>query len=639
VRGFARRILVGLAGLVMMGASVPAARAQDTGPPPQVRSCFDMDLSTGTSQPFVPDAIGTVDPDWWVTASPDPNLVVPGPVYSIAPVNVWVTTPGANWVDPFNTGFVPGGSGNDVPGDYVYATTFTLNGALYSNFVLRVNAYAADDQVELFLDGSPTALGPPASFNSPAGGPLTVPLAAGTHTLEAKVHNAILWTGLLVDAHVTADCRPDLAIKKGPRGDFVAGQPGSYLVTVSNVGPGTAAGPIYVTDTLPVGAAFISAAGAGWTCTNSGQTVSCVNPGPLPPSSSLPAIVITVMVPQGVPAVENCAVVDSKDDANMDNNRSCIGTQVDPGQPAAICGVKWNDLNGNGIRDGNEPPLGGWTIQIKDAFGNVVATVTTAKDGTYCFRELKPGTYTLSEVMQQGWQQTYPLSPGTHTVSLISAQVLQGINFGNKARPDDRCCLTFQFPQGVRDNFQTGNGPEPATPSPGFIKWLPAGGVLTGYDEPQVDHIFATTLSLPQGNCIDSAYLTVRMRPNGSGATVGNDSVNLQFIGNNGSPVPGTPVWGAHMGSGWPNNLLPNPWGTATYPNGQTFTFNLASLPGGGNLIPSINSLRFLDVMVQDDTSVDYLVLTVKFCQCTGQGNPNTNPTTVVPAPGPVKKP
>ncbi|MCA9047515.1 MAG: hypothetical protein KDA89_02230, partial [Planctomycetaceae bacterium] len=42
-----------------------------------------------------------------------------------------------------------------------------------------------------------------------------------------------------------------------------------------------------------------------------------------------------------------------------------------------IVGRKWNDLNGDGTRDANEPWLNGWDIELVDAAGTVVATTTT----------------------------------------------------------------------------------------------------------------------------------------------------------------------------------------------------------------------------------------------------------------------
>ncbi|MDY6940080.1 MAG: pre-peptidase C-terminal domain-containing protein [Cyanobacteriota bacterium] len=83
-----------------------------------------------------------------------------------------------------------------------------------------------------------------------------------------------------------------------------------------------------------------------------------------------------------------------------------------------IAGLKWNDLNGDGVRDANEPGLEGWTIYLDDnqngqLDANETATTTDA-DGEYRFTELGAGTYTVAEVLQNGWEQTYP---GTSNVS------------------------------------------------------------------------------------------------------------------------------------------------------------------------------------------------------------------------------
>lgn len=595
--------------------------APSDGTPPAAKPCLNMDLSTGTTQPFVPDPFGTPDPDWFTTASPDPNLAVPAPAISIAPVPSWYTDPNANWVDPWGTGYYKDAAGNyygfDLPGDYVFATSFTINGALYTNAVLHVNAYAADNQVQLVLDGNPVGtsagFGPPNS--TPIGTPFSVPLAAGTHTLEARVNNVSSWMGLLVDANVTADCLPDLAIKKSAVGDFVAGQPGTYQLAVSNNGLGVALGPIIVNDTLPAGSTFISATGSGWTCTNSGLNVTCTNPGPVPAATSLPPITITFTVPQGQ-VVTNCASVDFHgQDANWADNKTCVETKTDPGKPAAVCGIKFHDINGNGVQDPGENGLPNWTIQIKDGAGNLIATVTTDNNGEYCIKGLKPGTYTISEVPKPGWYQTAPSAPGTYIVTLGSGMVVNGFAFGNRSKQDDTCCLTFRFPFGKSDNFVTTDGLEAATPSPGLVQFL-NNPTLVNFDYPNVDHMFATTMTLPQGNCVSAATLRIHVRPNGSSLN-SNDAMALRFVGTGGVPVPGTPAWGAYFGSGNPGTmLLPNPWDTTNYPLGQWISLNLASLPGGGNFIPALNSLRFLDLWVQDDTSVDAIVLSVKFCEC-----------------------
>lgn len=103
----------------------------------------------------------------------------------------------------------------------------------------------------------------------------------------------------------------------------------------------------------------------------------------------------------------------------------------------SICGMKFNDLNGNGSKDNGEPGLSGWTINL--SMGAVQMTATTDENGEYCFNNLAAGTYTVSETPQDGWQQTYPSSSGTHTVTITSGLNLIGIDFGNKEKFDPSC--------------------------------------------------------------------------------------------------------------------------------------------------------------------------------------------------------
>lgn len=90
-------------------------------------------------------------------------------------------------------------------------------------------------------------------------------------------------------------------------------------------------------------------------------------------------------------------------------------------RPGAIRGRKWEDLNGDGIRSTNEPYLNGWTIELVDDTGTVVAQTTTGLDldgqngidpiteaGLYVFTDVTPGDWTIREVLQDGWSGTVP---------------------------------------------------------------------------------------------------------------------------------------------------------------------------------------------------------------------------------------
>ena len=98
----------------------------------------------------------------------------------------------------------------------------------------------------------------------------------------------------------------------------------------------------------------------------------------------------------------------------------------------SICGVKFNDVNGNGVRDAGEPGLPNWQISLNIAS---IPPVTTDKDGNYCFNNLPAGTYTVAETNQTGWQQTFPVFPGTYTVTLAPGQNINDQNFGNQLAP------------------------------------------------------------------------------------------------------------------------------------------------------------------------------------------------------------
>lgn len=77
-----------------------------------------------------------------------------------------------------------------------------------------------------------------------------------------------------------------------------------------------------------------------------------------------------------------------------------------------IEGVKWHDLDSDGELDDGEPGLVGWTIYLDLDNDGVLDPdepfQITDKQGRYRFTGLEPGTYTVAEVPQAGWEQTSP---------------------------------------------------------------------------------------------------------------------------------------------------------------------------------------------------------------------------------------
>lgn len=92
-----------------------------------------------------------------------------------------------------------------------------------------------------------------------------------------------------------------------------------------------------------------------------------------------------------------------------------------------IHGIKFNDLNGNGFYDGEEPGMEGVTIELTSQ-NHAKRTTTTNEDGLYSFFDVFPDVYTVSEVSQQGWTQ---MSTSPAPITINPGDVVNNINFGN----------------------------------------------------------------------------------------------------------------------------------------------------------------------------------------------------------------
>src|SRR5262249_40064926 len=120
-------------------------------------------------------------------------------------------------------------------------------------------------------------------------------------------------------------------------------------------------------------------------------------------------------------------------------------------------GMKFEDTNANGVKDVGEPGLSGWNIRayadnnpangVLDAaeFGAGPATggkVNTVAGGGERIG-LKPGSYTVCEVLKPNWIHSYPapnnnkcsagagLGTSGYAITLASGQVDSGNDFGN----------------------------------------------------------------------------------------------------------------------------------------------------------------------------------------------------------------
>ncbi len=81
-----------------------------------------------------------------------------------------------------------------------------------------------------------------------------------------------------------------------------------------------------------------------------------------------------------------------------------------------IHGVKFDDANGNHVRDADEKTVAGSTIFIDTNRNNVLdadeTSTITGSDGSYSFTGLTPGAYVVREVVESGYGLTFPTTSG-----------------------------------------------------------------------------------------------------------------------------------------------------------------------------------------------------------------------------------
>lgn len=147
-------------------------------------------------------------------------------------------------------------------------------------------------------------------------------------------------------------------------------------------------------------------------------------------------------------------------DGKVDSSPDTVVVSATAEQPRTgdITGHKFNDENGDGMWNGAETGMAGWTIFADTSPWNALLDAgepfaVTGTDGSYRLTNLEPGIYNVYEVAQSGWQMTYP-SAGFYGITIVGNDLWDGRDFGNRrveVPPSDEeaCC----FPNGSCANL------------------------------------------------------------------------------------------------------------------------------------------------------------------------------------------
>jgi uncharacterized repeat protein (TIGR01451 family) len=216
----------------------------------------------------------------------------------------------------------------------------------------------------------------------------------------------------------------DLTISKTHGGgNLTRGTNATYTIQVSNISPlGATSGLITVNDTFPAGLTPISYAATGWSCSISGQTVSCTTSTVFPANSTyptIPSITITASVLQSAPAtLVNTAVVNGGGSLdNLDNTATDIANVVSSA-----------DLSITAAGSPNPVAAGGNITYTQVVTNNGPSAV----DNAQLFESIPTNTTFVSLTVPGGWTCSVPSVGGTGNIvcNNISMAAVTSSGFG-----------------------------------------------------------------------------------------------------------------------------------------------------------------------------------------------------------------
>jgi len=229
-----------------------------------------------------------------------------------------------------------------------------------------------------------------------------------------------------------------------------------------------------------------------------------------------------------------------------------------------IAGSVFLDSNQTG-RSFNQPPIGGVTLLLRDANGTVIATTKTAADGSYFFKDVPPGTYTIEEQQPAGYGRS-PRTPSLIQPAVVppTGGLVSDKNFGVVLASVAGTVFSDKNNDGIQNPgepgisgvvlrvYDTGGNLVATTTTDSQGKYqftnLPAGNYTVVMEQPPMFVSGKETVGTLGGTAGDNRFtLTVPAGANGTGYNFAQlpvaDPVGYVFsdLNNNGKRDPGEP--------------------------------------------------------------------------------------------------
>jgi hypothetical protein len=243
-------------------------------------------------------------------------------------------------------------------------------------------------------------------------------------------------------------------------------------------------------------------------------------------------------------------------------------------------------LNGNGNRDGGEPNLAGFVVNLQNSSGGTIAVAISDAFGAYQFANLPFGSYRVQAATPAGW---YATTPTIVAINLFGCGAFIGLDFGfNQATPTPNVTNTATNTPVIIVVTFTPTSPPPPTATPSFTPIIII-VTPTPTNTPTITPTPTNSPSptpLPSVNQITSSIAIPAL---GTGSTTANCPGGMRISGGGFSHNGALEVYVSTLsGNGW--------LGTARNTLGSPVTLNvyalcLSNLSGTTNGVPQSTNI------------------------------------------------
>jgi uncharacterized repeat protein (TIGR01451 family)/fimbrial isopeptide formation D2 family protein len=429
---------------------------------------------------------------------------------------------------------------------------------------------------------------------------------------------------------------PSLQVTKTSNGPWTVGQSGAkYTLTVTNAGTAATSGTITVLDTLPTGITASASFTSGlWTCTTSGQNVTCQRSAALGFTSGTNTDTITIPVTVGTTAVgtlTNHASVGGGGDPNGNppdpttcaaGDLHCGSTTTDITPPVVTVGKTSSPASGTAVSAGQTITYT-LTATVANAPLSANLVLTDTLTGAQAFASMaSAGAYTPDTSAAPTLKFTLPAGtpPGTYPVSYtttVNANATGSVGNGvvpTGGGPNDPTCTNCTTTNPLKPKVTVSKSSNPASGSnvsagdlitytvQVVVANAPLANLLTLTDTPSANQTLGIVTNGPF-NCSGTLVCTLP-----AGTAIGTYTLTYQMTVN--ANASGS-VTNALVPSGSDNPICPGSCGTTHTLNPPLVSVAKTSNPVSGQNVVAGQTITYtLTATITQAALTSPLVLT-----------------------------